>query len=813
MKNFKNSFANQVNLKFEITQISQNDSIYYEILSNIQGDKLQKGVNFDKLILHSLNYLFVNCVNSSDLLDTDWNLDFAKALLDKNNCTGYTPITTASNCRNIAVYKKQYYKEAFAFIQLAHYLNSIDLKTNQFFVYINHYLTTNTKLPDSEYSLDLQYLHKKYNDLKKSNDNNFKITAATTLKNHFYGCLYIICNDLGLNTDNFKSNFKQGRDYNPMVKVPREFRKYFPFLLDEFDIKQAYPHFIDLIINSNAAGNIYEDLSKAHNITRSEAKVLYNKYLNSGKYHDRNYFKQFFEPIYKEHTDKLINLILDLKKPIWSVLQLWEMEAINTIKESNNIKNATRLHDSIIVINNKFRNEVRTKFASYEFGYKQLNKLEHNLNFEVSKKNSRYSYLSSIPFELKTKGYALQKDTKKGIVFKDKLFNIYTNDFEVWKAGFNIAFRGTIVNDEFKYITADEFINKLKYSIDVIAYLNDNITKEGFVYIIKEIVSHIYENGVYSFNSDFLIDILINHIEEGLSTPKPKIRNWHFVGNNEINNIDFYQFNQYRNQANRNARKFFCSSAMYDVVKYSFNNNAKKFIRFNDFGLSDKRHAPEIANLIDRFNAANGFNDEREAKTISDLCTKVASVYNNPIYKLAEIVHTLSASVISKEFCVNRRTATKFKNWMSSQQDRVQLKVILQELTNTIEEQNEIQNEIQNELPKATWSEAFNIEAEEITITKTEENLFKVNVTTKEYPTPKHYTNSVLNCKPDYAIRNDIHFITSWLLFQNPTLSESERSLIKNNPYKTAEYVKELYYTNQDITWNKDLYFGMYKVA
>jgi hypothetical protein len=813
MKIFKNSFGNLENIKFQVTQIDQNDSDFYQILNNIQGDKFQKGISFDKLVLHSLNYLFVNCVNSSELLDSDWNLDFAKALLDKNNCTGYTPITTASNCRNIAVYKKQYYKEAFAFIQLAHYLNSIDLKTNQFFVYINHYLTTKTKLPDSEYKLDIQYLHKKYNDLDKSADNNFKITAATTLKNHFYGCLYILCNDLGLNTSNFKSDFKQGRDYNPMVKVPREFRKYFPFLLDEYDIKTAYPHFIDLLIDSNAANNVYESLSLAHNIERSEAKVLFNKYLNSGKYHNRSYFKAFFEPIYKEHTEKLIDLITDLKKPIWSVLQLWEMEAINNIKESNNLKNVTRLHDSIIIINDKFQKSIRTKFNFYEFGYKQLNKIDENLNFEVSKKNSRYSYVNSIPAELKTKGYALQKDTKKGIVFKDKFFNIYTNDFEVWKCGFNIAYRGTIVNNEFKYITADEFTNKLKYCIDVLAYLNADITKGGFVYIINEIVAHIYENGVYSFNKDYLVKLLINHLEEELAIPKPKIRNWHFVGNSEINNIDFYQFNQYRNLANRNARKFFCANAMIDTIKYSYNTNAKKFIRLSDLGLNDKRQAPEVADLVNRFNAANGFNDEREAKTIKEVCTKVVTLYNSTIYKLTEIVHNIPASTISKEFNINRRTATKFKKWIEQPQDKAELKAILQHLNNIIDEQSEIIVEEKQALPKATWNEAFNVEEEEIIITKTEENVFKIDVEIKQAPTPKKYINSILNCSPENAIRNDIHFITSWLLFQNPTLSESVRSLIKNNPQRTADYVKELYYNNQEVTWSKDLYLGMYKAA
>lgn len=169
MKIFKNSFGNSINLKFQITQITQSDEQFYNLLNNIKGDLFQnKGVNFDKVIIHSLNYLFVNCINTSDLKDDDFNLEFAKSILDKNNCTGYTPIKTSPHSTNIPIYKKKYYKEAFAFIQLAYYLNEINLEENQFFKYINHYLNTNTKLPDLEYFLDLEYLHKKYNDFSKS---------------------------------------------------------------------------------------------------------------------------------------------------------------------------------------------------------------------------------------------------------------------------------------------------------------------------------------------------------------------------------------------------------------------------------------------------------------------------------------------------------------------------------------------------------------------------------------------------------------------------------------------------------------------
>jgi len=814
MKIFKNSFGNSINLKFQITQITQSDEQFYNLLNNIKGDLFQnKGVNFDKLIIHSLNYLFINCINTSDLKDEDFNLEFAKSILDKNNCTGYTPIKTSPNSTNIPIYKKQYYKEAFAFIQLAYYLNEINLEENQFFKYINHFLNTNTKLPDNQYNLDLDYLHKKYDDYNKSKKNNFAISSRTTLKNHFYGCLYIICNDLGLSTSNFKSNFSVGRDYNPMVKVNREFRKYFPFLLNEYDIKSAYPRFIDLQIGCDVADGIYDNLVDANNITRDEAKRLYNKNLNSGHIHSRDYFKPFFEPIYKEYTDTLIDLIVDLKTPIWKVLQRWEFIAIENFKETNNLKNVTRLHDAIICIDNKFTNEIKTKFNFYEFGFKQLNEIEEEFNFQVSKKNSRYSYVSSIPTTLRSSGYTFQKDTKKGNVFKDKFFNIYTDDFFIWKSSFNIAYRGTIADDVFVTITSDEFINKCKYSIDVIRYLNNDKNKDSIYFIINEIIEHIYSNGAYSFNKDYLRKLLFEYAETPAETPIAKIRNWHFVGNSELNNINFYKFNQLRHEATRNAKKFFYASSIIHIVKHSYNNEIKKFIRYNDLELTDKRQSPIIYDLVYRFNAANGFTDVRSANCFNELCTMYVSLYSNTLYKVTDFVHNYSLSAISKEFSINRRTATKFKNWIEQPQDKEELKAILKELNLIIEEQIEVKEEEKQSLPTCTWNDAFNIEEEEYTITKTEENYFQVNITTTQVATPKHYSKSVLNCDPEAAIRNDICFITSWLLFHNPTLKETERSLIKNNPQKTADFVKDLYYNNLPITWNENNFFKYHREA
>lgn len=789
------SFGNSTNVKFAVTQITQTPNEYWELLNNIRGDVFKNdGVRFNKLVLHSLNYLFTNCINSSDLVDTDWSLEFAKSILDKNNDTGWSPIASSAQSSNISVYKKDYYKECFAFIQLAYYLNSIDLTQNQYFIYIDNYLTTGTKLPEVDYKLDLAYLNKKYSDYDKKVSDH-KTTAKTTIKNHFFGCLFILCNDLGLSVKNFKVTSKKGRDYNPMVKVPREFRKYFPFLLNEHDIKAAYPHFIDLQIDSNCANGIYEKFAESLNLSRDEAKQLFNKTLNSRKYHSRDYFVKFFEPIYKDKTEAIVNLVMDSVRPFWMVMQNWELLAIDNFKTTNKIKNVTRLHDAIISIDNIYSKELRMVFLDYSFGFKRLNSFSGELNFEISKKRCKYNYVSSLPPLFKN-NYKIESDNrnenKENILFKSTDFNIYKDNFSYIKAGFNIANKGKMVGDEFIYITADEFTGKIVNSIAVLVDLNPFINQNNISNTINEIVSYIFDFGVYSFNKDYLVKYLINHFASNKIAPIVKERNWIFKGNSERNNLTMYEWSSLMFSAQADANKYFYSLAIIEVVKHSYHNEVKKYIRLSDLGITDKRKCDFISDIVSRFNAANGIGNLTFANSINEMCTKMGTLHSTPFSRVTDRVHNLTQSIISIDFNINRRTAKKIKDWNNQPQNLEQINDILQELEKKIkaqEETKEFQPDV-TPLPLMSWNDAFNIEVDKTIITKVD-GAEVVKVVQAMEPTPKVYFKSVLNCDYIAAAKREDSFLIDWYLFRNQHISDSERDLIKSNQIKAINYIKE----------------------
>jgi hypothetical protein len=60
----------------------------------------------------------------------------------------------------------------------------------------------------------------------------------------------------------FNVTHKDNREYNPLSKIPSILRSCLPFDVMEFDIKRAFPTFIDLELNSEYRHTIYEKVSK-----------------------------------------------------------------------------------------------------------------------------------------------------------------------------------------------------------------------------------------------------------------------------------------------------------------------------------------------------------------------------------------------------------------------------------------------------------------------------------------------------------------------------------------------------------------------
>jgi hypothetical protein len=62
----KLNFSNHQSVKFEITQFTQTAEQYFNAINDIRGNT-SSGEEFESVVLKSLNYFFLNCVNPSHL--------------------------------------------------------------------------------------------------------------------------------------------------------------------------------------------------------------------------------------------------------------------------------------------------------------------------------------------------------------------------------------------------------------------------------------------------------------------------------------------------------------------------------------------------------------------------------------------------------------------------------------------------------------------------------------------------------------------------------------------------------------------------
>ena len=101
---------------------------------------------------------------------------------------------------------------------------------------------------------------------------------------------------VGAYPEGFKVSIRDFREYNPSTKCPRYLRyDYSPYKLYEYDLRSAYAQFIDQGFNCAIFNEVYDNISSTMGISRDDAKVEYNRHLNSTRMADErriNFFKK-----------------------------------------------------------------------------------------------------------------------------------------------------------------------------------------------------------------------------------------------------------------------------------------------------------------------------------------------------------------------------------------------------------------------------------------------------------------------------------------------------------------------------------------
>jgi len=259
------------------------------------------------------------------------------------------------------------------------FLNSNPLKNNDYFKYIDAYVNSNIKLDTHYFRHDLKKLneyYRKYDELK--------INPFDRNKYNEY-VLYISLKLLGgydpINDDKlFNVIIKDNREYNPLTKIPSVLRGELHFEVKEYDIKRAFPTFIDIELNTDFRINVYDIISK------KDFAIAINSHNESNVSIEDARAK--LKPVYQNRVDEVLTESrFNERGKTFKDLSYYELDFINKFVKSNEIENFARLHDGIFVLNNvECKNLI---FDKVEFSIKEcikpdiLNKVVLFYEFDI----------------------------------------------------------------------------------------------------------------------------------------------------------------------------------------------------------------------------------------------------------------------------------------------------------------------------------------------------------------------------------------------------------------------------------------------
>ena len=254
-------------------------------------------------------------------------------------------------------------------INAIEYLNSNPLRNNDYFKYLNAYIDHNVKLNLKYFKHDVAKLNEYYLkfDEKKSNPfskvafENYVLYMFLKLKGHYKN-----------EEDDliFMVQIKDNREYNPLAKIPSVLRGGLPFECKEYDIKRAFPTFIDIELGTDFRTDIYEKIDKKHFAvclnSNSNSKITIEK------------ARKGLEVIYNGRTkDVITEQRYNQKGRAFKDFTKYEEEYICKFIVANKLDNYARLHDGIFVLK-----DVECKvliFDKVEFSIKE------NINPKVEK--------------------------------------------------------------------------------------------------------------------------------------------------------------------------------------------------------------------------------------------------------------------------------------------------------------------------------------------------------------------------------------------------------------------------------------------
>jgi hypothetical protein len=226
------------------------------------------------------------------------------------------------------------------------FLSKNPLQKNDYFKYVNAYYSTGIKLNEKYFRHNIEKLnsyYKKIDEAKRINKNFNPFNLNNYESYVLFMALKLQRCYIDSDNDLFHLEFKDHREYNPLSKIPSVLRGCLPFAVKEYDIKRAFPSFIDIELNTDFRHTIYDNIKKSdfamYLNSNSESKVTIEQ------------ARKGLEPIYSSLTNEVIsNVRYNEKGRAFKDFAKYESEYIQKFVDANELINYARLHDGVFVL-------------------------------------------------------------------------------------------------------------------------------------------------------------------------------------------------------------------------------------------------------------------------------------------------------------------------------------------------------------------------------------------------------------------------------------------------------------------------------
>lgn len=269
---------------------------------------------------------------------SDWETDFiSKVKLQskskKQNFNFKDAVDRAENIDGFDSAMLEYFK----------FISSNPLRKNDYFKFLNSY-KQGIELNVKYFRHDLSKLKEYY----RKNDDDEKYNLFDIKKYNRY-VLYMILKLRGEYKPEFDLIFNvtinESREYSPLTSIPSVLRGELPFVIKEFDIKQAYPNFI------------FQQLDiEPFDVYKLIDKVTFNTLLNthSGtKGATLESVRNQLRVVYGDRVDEVMTAErFNNKSRVFSEFTKLEAEFIARFVKANNLINYVRLHDGVVTLEN-----------------------------------------------------------------------------------------------------------------------------------------------------------------------------------------------------------------------------------------------------------------------------------------------------------------------------------------------------------------------------------------------------------------------------------------------------------------------------